>query len=160
MRAVLLLLAIGGAGCFDTSNQCTLDDDCSGGSVCANTHDCVPAGTTTRVQIRWTVRGNAAGPDTCAPIPSLEIAVLDDDSSDRAAFAPVPCAAGVYTFDKLPDHFDRVALTALASGERQESAVRPEIGFDLTSGEVPVDGGVPVVDAAPPDAVPMLDAAP
>src|SRR5688500_13416791 len=98
-RLVLGMAVLAGlAGCLQRRAECVIDGDCDGGDVCANTHVCVTAAQVHRVVVRWTVAGNPASAATCAPIPELSLSVLDDDSSDRSDYAPVPCATGMFTF--------------------------------------------------------------
>lgn len=153
-RGAALAAVIALAGCPRGGDECVTDLDCGGGLVCANTHDCVGPGEVKRLVIRWTVLGFPASDTTCAPIPSLEVSVYDDDTADYANYAPVPCATGQFTFDKLPIGMDRMRLLVLATGEMHEAAVPAgdgDLSFDLESGSVPPP------DAALPDAA--IDAA-
>lgn len=155
--ALLLTLPALLAGC-PVGSQCTTDFDCSAGTVCANTHDCVSPELVHRVAIRWTILGNPADATTCAPIPNLDLAVFDSETDDQASYAPVPCATGQFVFDKLPIQFDRVLLRVVNGGETVEATIpggagATEVTLDFTSGDPPA------VDAAPvPDATPDVDA--
>jgi len=151
MRAVLVLaIAIAVAGCPVGGGECTLDSDCVGGDVCANTHDCRAAGAVTRLVIRWTLWGAPADASNCAGLGDLEITIRDrEEPANVASWSPVPCAAGRFTFDKLPVEYDRCEIHAPRTGESHEDVIPAgggELTFDMTSGSVPVDAGV--VDAA------------
>lgn len=122
LRLAALLLAV--ASCGVPGPECEADLDCGGGAVCANTRECYGAGAVHRVVVRWS-------PAACAG--ELELSVFDDDSGDFAHYAPVLCSLGVFTFDKLPVHFDRVRLRQLEGGSSGEAAI-------------PADGGEVVVD--------------
>jgi hypothetical protein len=157
VRALLVVLVLPLAGC-PTGNQCTTDFDCSVGTVCANTHDCLSPELVRRVAIRWTVRDNPADEVTCGPIPNLDLAVFDRETDDQASYAPVPCAPGQFVFDKLPTQFDEVMLRVVNGAETLMAEIPggagpAEVFLNFTSGDLPA------VDAAPvPDATPILDA--
>lgn len=145
--AATLVAVAASAGCFETSNTCQRDFDCNGGSVCANTRECAAASDVHRVAVRWSVRGNPAGVDTCAGIANLELDIFDDVSGATSGYAPVPCQLGMFTFDKLPLAFNRVTLTAYAVSGGSESFTATiyegqDIQFDLGLGSLPVDAGL------------------
>lgn len=100
------------AGCFPTSSyQCDLDTECSGGEVCARSHECLPAGQVRPLRLRWTIDGVT---DTAAECPARQIGDLTvefsaADGSDLA-FSPVPCGGGAYYIDKLPVRFDQATI--------------------------------------------------
>jgi len=141
------------SGCPIGGPECTTDLDCAAGSVCANTRECLTAGSVQRVAIYWTVRGNRADDITCGPIAELDLAVFDDQSDDQVSYAPVPCRSGQFVFDKLPAHFDRVLLRVIANDETVEGRIPDgggDVYLDLATGDLPaVDAAVPVADAAP-----------
>jgi hypothetical protein len=88
------------------------DADCAG--ECANTGECIAAGTSLAVRIRWTVAGIAptpSNPAPCGDIDHLEVTFSGD--GDRQSYAPVPCDAGQITFTRLPPRFSTVRLTAI-----------------------------------------------
>ena len=70
MRASgMVALALATAGCPRTfGDDCTTDDDCGGGHVCARNRQCLPPDQIDAVDIRWTVDGMAASATTCAGI--------------------------------------------------------------------------------------------
>ena len=161
VRLLFALLVLPLAGC-PTGSECTTDFDCSGGTVCANTHDCLSPELVRRVAIRWTVRGNPADETTCAPIPNLDLAVFDTETDDQASYAPVPCAPGQFVFDKLPTQFDRVMLRVVNGAETLmadiPSGAPADVLLDFTSGDLPAPDAAPlpdaneIVDAGVPDA--------
>jgi len=107
--AALLLLVIVPAGCLTPgSDNCRLDSECPG--ECANTGDCVPAGSTRFVRIHWTVHGATPDETSCSPIAELEVAFSGD--GDGSSYRPVPCEVGQITFTKLPAWFDTVEVSA------------------------------------------------
>jgi len=113
-RLVALLAVaapLAAVGCFPASSyECDGDAQCSGGEVCARTHTCELEGDVRAARVRWDVEGLPAATECDL----RGIGDLTIDFSDRAgaevAFAPVPCAGGLYTIDKLPSTFDLVEL--------------------------------------------------
>jgi len=137
---------------------CEQDFDCGGGQVCANTHECLGAGDVRRVDVRWTLYGQAPTTDSCTPIDRMELTVRDSATDQTATYSPVPCATGRFLFDKLPTHFDGVAMSAFVGGsfaEADQGAIGSDgiVTLDFSQGVV-VDGGMPF---APP---PRIDAGP
>lgn len=107
----LLAPAVAIAGCFPASSyECDGDAQCSGGEVCARTHTCELEADVRAARVRWDVEGLPAATECDL----RGIGDLTIDFSDRAgaevAFAPVPCAGGLYTIDKLPRAYDLVEL--------------------------------------------------
>jgi hypothetical protein len=137
IAAVLLaVLLVGVTGCFTVTSECLTDQDCAGGDVCANTHACLAPSQVQHVAVHWTIGGSPADADRCAPTPELQLSIIDSESDTRADYAPVPCATGQFTFDKLPTSYDRVALAVLGSAPAQEAAVPTgggDVRFDLGS---------------------------
>lgn len=138
MRPSALALTLGAtllAGCLGVpSTDCALDVDCAGGEVCANTRECVAAGTTHAVTLRWTVAGAPADAASCAGREQLEVAIHDDDYGDTRQYAPVLCATGRFHFDKLPTYFDRATVRVLDGRSAGSQTIPPgggEIWFDL-----------------------------
>src|SRR5690348_4562633 len=91
-------------------NSCTSDSTCGSGNVCARTGQCATAADVRTIHVDWTVKGQAASTTTCASSQNLE---LDFPANDGSWFgwAPVPCAEGVFTIDKMPTWFTEVQIT-------------------------------------------------
>jgi Cys-rich repeat protein len=120
LAAVVILAACGPVG-----DECTTDRDCPSGTVCANTRVCMDPADVHRLVVQWTVQGFPAGTASCRAVPQLELTVEHTASGARQTYAPVPCETGRFTFDKLPDHFDRVRLRVLATGEEHRAPIPP-----------------------------------
>ncbi|MEZ4358968.1 MAG: hypothetical protein R3B48_02230 [Kofleriaceae bacterium] len=101
-------LAVLLAGC-PADNTCEVDADC-GGEVCARSKECLPASLVHRVEVRWTIAGQAPGATTCASVEPLGIEFLRTPK-DALRYEPVVCAAGLFTIDKLPTRMDEVILS-------------------------------------------------
>lgn len=67
-----------------------------------------------RVQVRWTVRGEAASAATCGPVEPLGIH-FQSTADDVLTFEPLVCTAGLFTIDKLPTRMKQVRITGSAS---------------------------------------------
>lgn len=109
------------AGCtMAGAAVCDVDDDCPSGLLCANTHECLGASQVRRLTVAWTVGGLPAAAASCEPVGPLTLRIDTADRADEVEYAPVPCAVGQFTFDKLPVDFARVRLDG-ATGSRQAS---------------------------------------
>ena len=104
------------AGCTNTSgangNACQADTDCDSG-ICARTQVCVATDHVQAVRATWTVAGAPPTAASCTSLDPLTIEFFGSTSGssrDDVAFAPVPCAAGLFSIDKLPDDIDTVSL--------------------------------------------------
>jgi hypothetical protein len=104
------------AGCFPAGDyECDLDPECSGGEVCARTHECVPASDVRAVTIRWTVDGQVATRAVCAAVGLFDLEIqFSASGTDTLGFSPVPCDGGIYFIDKLPLRFNTASLTGSA----------------------------------------------
>ena len=120
MRALPLLLLVL-AGCPPLDGECQVDDDCSGSRVCARNSECLPSSDVRVTRTSWTIRGQAASASTCASTPDLYILFGAFDPNDTYGYEPVPCAAGVFTVDKLPKRYTSVELGI--SGRFSDQAV-------------------------------------
>jgi hypothetical protein len=133
MRLALLVVVVGLAGCLqqtfsdpppsgsggwgtgpggtggDTSYGCHKDADC-GTDVCARNGSCLPASSVVTVHVTWTVNDQPAGAQTCQVAPDLDLSFFAS-SGDEFGFAPVPCAEGKFTVDKLPSWYESVQLS-------------------------------------------------
>jgi len=131
MRALPLLLLVL-AGCPYDTPDCQVDDDCSGSKVCTRNGECLAASEVRVVRVAWTIRGQAASATTCGPTPNFYLLFGSFDASDTYGYEPVPCAAGVFTVDKLPSRYNSVEIGA--DGRFQQEAVFDSQGhatFDL-----------------------------
>lgn len=137
MRAVLVLLLAScnlspsGSG-DDVSGDCTRDDSCRNGEVCARSGGCYPASQIRSIQVTWTLDGMPASAETCGASQDLEIDFHGRDGGSLG-FAPVPCVAGKFSIDKLPVSFTSVRLGSnrshWATGELD--AITGEVALDL-----------------------------
>lgn len=115
------------AGC-PAPEKCLLDSEC-GDAVCARTGECLPAARVREVQVRWTVRGQAASAALCAEIEPLGLQ-FQASSTDALKYEPVVCSAGLFTIDKLPTRMTQVRLDG--AGVRALASIPP-------TGQVMVD---------------------
>jgi hypothetical protein len=104
----------------------------------------VQAGGSVRVEVSWTVNGDAPTPSLPAPCTSASIGELEVRFHDRDGepenYRPVPCELGRTLYDKMPPRFDSVEVIAygedsdvLASGEEPLVAGGDsEVEVDLT----------------------------
>ena len=76
------------AGC-PSSSECERDFDCSGGQVCANTHECLSSSEVRGVEIRWTLYGQQASDATCGAIDHMELTVFNSAADQSATYSPV-----------------------------------------------------------------------
>jgi hypothetical protein len=112
MRALVAMMLV--AGCYQPNDAtCAGDADCTGGDVCAHTHECLPPAEVHAVTIRWTIDGAPASATTCAGISQLEVGYrVGFDEQTRLLFAPVPCDLGSFPNDKWPIDFDTALIYA------------------------------------------------
>ncbi|HEY1550171.1 MAG TPA: hypothetical protein VGG28_20225 [Kofleriaceae bacterium] len=118
----------GGGGIY--GGYCGSDSDCvselGSGYVCARDEECQLASNVRTVRITWTIMGSAAGSDTCASSPDLEL--LFNTEGDLSGtnyefgFAPVPCVEGVFSIDKLPSAYAYVGLFDQSTFDEDDSA--------------------------------------
>lgn len=102
------LVAVGLAAGCPAPDKCELDSEC-GDAVCARTGECLPAARVREVQVRWTVRGQAASAASCSDIEPLGLQ-FQASASDALKYEPVLCSAGLFTIDKLPTRMSQVRL--------------------------------------------------
>ncbi len=140
--AVLLLLAscadqgssgFGGPG-STLDSSCEADTQCPTGDVCARDGSCMPPSEVRAIRVTWTVNGMAASATTCADAPNLAIAFASDSHGYYGAltYAPVPCAEGVFSVDKMPVQYIDVGLGEGAGGG-------PLTPIDPTTGDAAID---------------------
>jgi len=111
-----------------TSNdgaECRVDADCGGG-VCARNGECSAPADVRAVTVDWTIRGEAASPETCSRSPDLYIDFLADTAADLWSYDPAPCQAGRFFVDKLPRRFDRVEIGNLDETWYEIDAIGPD----------------------------------
>ncbi|HSD90916.1 MAG TPA: hypothetical protein VLB44_25505 [Kofleriaceae bacterium] len=109
MRALAPLLVLL-AGCPGGGGDCQIDQDCSGSEICARNGECHAASDVRTIHVTWTIRGMPASSTTCATTPNFYILFSSPQVSDTYGYEPVPCAAGLFTIDKLPKRFNAVEL--------------------------------------------------
>jgi hypothetical protein len=125
----MVALALAAAGCPRTfGDDCTTDDDCGGGRVCARNRQCQPPDQVHAVNIRWTVDGVAADATSCAGIDQLEVGYqIGDDDTSRVVFVPVRCEIGAFPNDKWPTAYDTALIYAASprGSTYQQAAIPP-----------------------------------
>ncbi len=104
-----MALVVGAAGC-EGESLCAVDEDCGGGDVCARSNECLPESQVRRVQVRWTIGGEAATEATCARVDPLRIDFFSDRPGDELSYEPLACTAGLFTLDKMPSRMTRVQI--------------------------------------------------
>lgn len=87
---------------------CEKDSDCPG-QVCARDGSCQNAADLYAAHVNWTLKGQPASAQTCSAVPSLELQ-FDQGDAYGFGFAPVPCAEGKFSIDKLPTWYTRIDL--------------------------------------------------
>jgi len=106
-----------GAGGYGggTGAWCEQDTDCAGsGQVCARDGECLAAADVRVIHVSWTVSGQPASATTCTAAPDLMLTFSIEDYGNSNeydfGFAPVPCAEGKFTIDKMPTSYEYVDL--------------------------------------------------
>ncbi|NVB77978.1 MAG: hypothetical protein HOV81_06240 [Kofleriaceae bacterium] len=105
VAALAIVLSACGGG---TGGECKVDGDCGDG-VCARNGECLPESAVRSSRVTWTIRGMPANATTCAGSPNFYI-LFYASPGDTFGFEPVPCAAGVFSIDKLPKRFVSVEI--------------------------------------------------
>lgn len=109
--------------------HCDYDQNCSPGLLCSRAHVCTPTDQIRTVRAEWTLRGMPAGADTCAAAPSLMISFWGSGGyGGSLSYAPVPCAEGVFTIDKLTASFSQVQLGKTAGTSPTTANIDPTTG--------------------------------
>jgi hypothetical protein len=102
-----------------THQHCQSDSSCTGGDVCARDGGCWSASKVYPAHVSWTLRGMPATRTTCEATPELEIGFYTAISGDNdLGYAPVPCVAGKFSVDKLPNTFTGVKLGRAAGDHK------------------------------------------
>jgi hypothetical protein len=105
------MVLLGASGC-PGSTECSLDNECRSGEVCARSSECLPTGQVWEVQVRWTIAGAAPSATTCAPIEPVGIQ-FQGGRDDELKYSPIACASGLFTVDKLPIRMNKVQLNGV-----------------------------------------------
>jgi hypothetical protein len=123
-RALAFVLLAGCvAGCLGRSGSPPGDcGGCGSDLVCTRDHRCLPPDEVRAIHIRWTVSGAPASPTSCAAAPDL-VLDLRGGSGLHLGFEPVPCAAGVFTIDRLSIDYDTVQLGRASDRALQRAAI-------------------------------------
>lgn len=132
MRA--MLSALGGAALVAVLSACPAPDKCEhdsecGDAVCARTGECLAASRVREVQVRWTINGQPASTQTCAPVEPVGLQ-FQASADDALRYEPISCSAGLFTIDKLPTRMTQVRLDG--NGVRGLAAIP-------TTGQVQLD---------------------
>jgi hypothetical protein len=109
MKAALAAIVLVAAACGPPGDECTVDDDCGGGRVCARNSECLAASDVRSARVTWTIRGQPPNSALCAATPSFYI-LFYASPGDTFGFDPVPCATGLFSIDKLPRRFISVEI--------------------------------------------------
>ena len=130
---MLLVGCLGPSGHRGSSEPgtCHRDSDCGGSDLCARNAACLPPSEIRAVYVIWTLNDTMTNPTTCTSIPTFEIEFLGSADDDPLGYAPVPCAEGKFTVDKLPTSFTEVRISH--RGQRQTAKI------DATTGEAALD---------------------
>jgi hypothetical protein len=104
---------------------CEHDSDC-GAAICADDHECVTPDQVHRVSVHWTVDGQPASEAACTTSTYLDLTI-----GGTLTFSPLRCAAGTFTFLRLPVWYTDVTLTAQSTGISSVGAI-PAAGGDVT----------------------------
>jgi hypothetical protein len=133
------IVALG--SCVPLGGDCEADSDC-GGEVCANDRQCLPPDRVIRVQVQWTIGGLPVspadgndGPCAIAGITELSVDFRDSDGDGPATdeglgFRPVPCDLGRITYDRMPEWYDLLVLTAYGADGQLASVEAPIVDRD------------------------------
>lgn len=79
---------------------------CSSGFECTRTGDCLPPSQIRAIHLQWTIQGQPASEDTCAPAPLFYVNFFSSFTGEQVGFAPVPCKEGKFTIDKFNTDYD------------------------------------------------------
>jgi hypothetical protein len=107
-----LLAACGPLDAGGSAQYCSTDQQCD--YQCSRLGECLDEGEAITVRVNWTIEGQAAGETSCADIQELRLTFEPDSIRDEeVTYAPVPCELGTIYYDRMPDRFSAVRLTAL-----------------------------------------------
>ena len=105
MLAAVATVAMGCPG----EKACELDSECDSGEVCARSAECLPESRVRKVQVRWTIEGEAPVEANCARVGPLEIKFMST-RDDLINYTPLACEAGLFTLDKMPSRMTLVEI--------------------------------------------------
>jgi hypothetical protein len=112
LLAALSLVLLGACPRIDDTlgAECTGDQQCSAGEVCARDNLCWRGADVRFVKATWTVDGMPPSDVSCARHPDLYIQFQGASVIENLGFSPVPCANAQFIVDKLPRDYTRVEL--------------------------------------------------
>lgn len=123
-RALAAVVFIGCSGVPGSAPEhCSDTVACEADLVCARNGQCLPPDQVRAVHVTWTVSGAPASPTSCAAAPDLVLELLGEGGL-HLEFAPVPCAEGKFSVDRLPTKYDSVELG------RASDRAPPRAAFD------------------------------
>jgi hypothetical protein len=133
MRSAVVLALLAAACGPPSGSECEQDSECGGGSVCARNGECLPASAVQSVRITWTVRGQTASVSTCGSTQDLYLQFFGFAANDTFGYEPVPCSAGLFSIDKLPDRYNSVEIGDINRRFRDEKVIDSQgnVSFDL-----------------------------
>jgi hypothetical protein len=136
-RAALLAALL--TACVRGDEPCASDDECAG-EVCARDGVCLPAADVHRVQVRWTVRGEAPDATSCAGIAELELQLRSDDGGSGHRYTQVPCPLALFTIDKIGRRYRTVTLLGFdGAGSRIVGGESSIVDDDAGDGAAQID---------------------
>jgi hypothetical protein len=111
-------------GCVRSSSEPpgVCGNGCGPDLVCTRDNQCLPPSEVRAVHISWTVSGAPASVTSCAAAPDL-VLDLRSRSGPSFGFAPVPCAEGMFTVDRLSTDYDTVELGRASDRELQRATI-------------------------------------
>lgn len=101
----------------EAAAHCTEDRHCD--YRCSRLGECLSPDEEMSVRVYWSVGGERPSADNgvCTGIGELRLAFEPESArEDEASYGPVPCSLGQIFYDRMPDRFVRVRLTALSEG--------------------------------------------
>jgi len=119
MRALAVVVLVGCAGNGDESAERCGNKTCQPGELCTRTDECVAASEVRAIHVSWTLGGQPGNATTCTGKPDLSALIFSSLDRGHLMYSPVPCAAGMFSVDRLAIWFDLVQLGALNDAGRQ-----------------------------------------
>ena len=89
---------------------CHADTDCGSTNVCARDGECLPANEVRVIHVNWTLEQQPASAAACSTAPVLELSFTDKYGGSTFGYAPLACAQGKFTIDKMPTAYTNVAI--------------------------------------------------
>ena len=109
--------------------ECNVDAECDG-EVCARDQFCHPVSEVREVRVTWTIRGMPATIASCGNT-DLFINFLGGAQREALAYAPVPCATGQFSVDKLPRAYGSVELGVERGSSETQPLASDTVIFDI-----------------------------